>query len=142
MFKLDDRLKEDTLHLADLALCELRLMNNKTLPWLMLVPRREHCIEITDLQWDDQVQLLQEINVSHAILSHYKPDKINTAAIGNLVSQLHIHSVGRYMNDPVWPAPVWGQLANNTYSESEALVQKTKILGALDQARLNAIPDS
>lgn len=108
-FALDPRLSADTVHLGDLALSRVLLMDDARFPWLVLVPRREEVSEITDLAEPDSAALWQEIRLACGVMqSLAKPDKINVAALGNIVSQLHVHVVGRFRSDPAWPGPVWG----------------------------------
>lgn len=127
-FILDARLEADCIEVADLELSRLLLMNNRIVPWLILVPRRDNAAEITDLTTTEQQILLNEITMITNIQQKlFSPDKINTAAIGNMVRQLHIHIIGRYKNDPVWPAPVWGNLAQEPYHEGE-LLQRVQML--------------
>jgi diadenosine tetraphosphate (Ap4A) HIT family hydrolase len=108
MFTLDARLANDTICLGKLELCQVLLMNNKQYPWLILVPERENIKEIIDLDHNEQVLLMEEIaRVSHAIKNLYAPDKINIAALGNMVPQLHVHIIARFKTDTTWPYPVW-----------------------------------
>ncbi len=107
-FKLDKILENDCFLIKDLELSKLLLMNNKLYPWLILVPQRPDMMEIIDLNCNDQQTLLKEINyVSKIIKNIYKPDKLNIANLGNIVSQLHIHIIARYKNDNSFPKPVW-----------------------------------
>lgn len=127
-FALDQRLESSSFFIADWALCTLRLRNDKAYPWLYLVPRRDNIREIFELSPEDQAQLVKEISrAGEALQAVYKPEKINTAALGNIVPQLHIHVFARYKNDPAWPKPVWAvQAAEIAYTESEkdAAIQK------------------
>jgi diadenosine tetraphosphate (Ap4A) HIT family hydrolase len=108
-FALDPRLSADTVHLGDLALSRVLLMDDARFPWLVLVPRRAEVSEITDLAEADSTALWQEIRLACGVMqSLAKPDKINVAALGNIVSQLHVHVIGRFRSDPAWPGPVWG----------------------------------
>ena len=108
-FSLDPRLASDTTHVGDLALCRVLLMDDARFPWLILVPRREGASEITDLTDVDASALMEEIRVSVGVMQALsKPDKVNVAALGNVVAQLHVHVVGRFRSDPAWPGPVWG----------------------------------
>jgi len=110
LFKLDDRLKLDCDFVADLEFSQLLLMNNANFPWLILVPRKNDISEITDLELQEQILLLKEINlVSQIMKSIFIPEKINIAALGNIVKQLHIHIIARYKNDIAWPKPVFGE---------------------------------
>ncbi len=118
-FKLDKILENDCFLIKDLELSKLLLMNNKLYPWLILVPQRPDMMEIIDLNCNDQQTLLKEINyVSKIIKNIYKPDKLNIANLGNIVSQLHIHIIARYKNDNSFPNPVWID-NNRTYYNNE-----------------------
>lgn len=108
-FSLDPRIAADTLAVGDLELCSVLLMNDARFPWLMLVPRRPGASEIVDLSDDEGAQLMRETRLAtQVMLAVARPDKVNVAALGNVVAQLHIHVVGRFRSDPAWPAPVWG----------------------------------
>ena len=108
-FVLDPRLAADSLPVLDLELCSLRLMNDRRFPWLLLIPRRPACVELVDLEPEDQTQLWQEILAVCSVLKErLNPDKLNVAALGNQVAQLHVHLIARYRNDAAWPGPVWG----------------------------------
>jgi|TARA_R110000772_G_scaffold114441_3_gene218870 diadenosine tetraphosphate (Ap4A) HIT family hydrolase len=120
MFELHEALARDCAFVGDLALCRLLLMNDKQYPWLILVPRRAEMREICDLSGDDQLQYLQESNLCSAVLrSEFGAEKLNIAALGNMVPQLHIHHIARFSSDPAWPKPVWGQLPAKPYSTDE-----------------------
>ncbi|PLX85025.1 MAG: hypothetical protein C0614_04635 [Desulfuromonas sp.] len=121
MFTLHPQLAQDTLTVGDLPLCRLLLMNDSNYPWLILVPRRHEITEIYQLDDADQQQFIKESSVlSQALARLFCADKINVAALGNLVPQLHIHHVVRYHNDPAWPKPVWGLLPARPYPDGEA----------------------
>ncbi|AKS41396.1 HIT domain-containing protein [Wenzhouxiangella marina] len=108
-FQLDPRLAADSLPIDSLELCQLRLMNDQRFPWLLLVPARPGTVEVLDLDAADQMRLWDEIRVvAGAVRSVFAPDKLNIAALGNVVPQLHVHVIGRFRNDAAWPAPVWG----------------------------------
>lgn len=129
MFELDKNLKKDTFFIKDLELCQLLLLNNKNYPWLVLVPKRANMTETFELNEADQQQLSLEINkISKFAKNFFKADKINVAAFGNVVSQLHIHIIARYKNDRVFPNPVWLDQEKQEYEEKEALeiVNNTK----------------
>ncbi|MGY6554809.1 MAG: HIT family protein [Wenzhouxiangella sp.] len=127
-FQIDPRLARDSLPVTELALCSVRLMNDRRFPWLLLIPRRAACSELLDLSCDDQTRLWQEIMaVSQALRDHLNPHKLNVAALGNQVAQLHVHVIGRYRNDAAWPAPVWGQGAPEPWGEAaSALIAAIK----------------
>jgi diadenosine tetraphosphate (Ap4A) HIT family hydrolase len=117
-FELDFRLNGDTLPVTDLDLCSVRLMNDARYPWLILVPRRSGMVEIFDLDDKDQQQLHQEIRRCAEILQgHFKPDKLNIAALGNQVRQLHVHLIARFVDDAAWPDPIWGRLPPLAYGD-------------------------
>ena len=127
-FHLDPRLSADTHPVAALGLCELRLMDDANYPWLVLVPRVVEAVELIDLSPQQQAELLREIGVASRLLqSVFKPHKLNVAALGNLVPQLHVHVVARFEGDPAWPAPVWGREAARAYTP-EALVERINTL--------------
>jgi diadenosine tetraphosphate (Ap4A) HIT family hydrolase len=110
VFTLHPRLRRDCIDLGRLGLCRLLLMNERNYPWCILVPEREGVTEIHQLSEGDQFLLIGESSrLSRAMVNLFRPDKLNIAAIGNLVPQLHVHHVGRNRDDPAWPAPVWGQ---------------------------------
>ena len=109
MFQLNDRLKNDTVEIGRLELSLLLLMNECSLPWVILVPERDGIKEIDELSADDRILLIEEIaGVSQVIRHLYHPDKINVGALGNLVQQLHVHVIGRFVTDRAWPGPIWG----------------------------------
>jgi len=110
-FILDPRLEKDCHFLVQLKLSGLLLMNRDQIPWFVLVPRVDRDVrEIFDLLPDQQLQLAEEVRALAAHISkRYKIHKLNFGAIGNVVSQLHIHVMGRYSDDPWWPGVVWGQ---------------------------------
>jgi diadenosine tetraphosphate (Ap4A) HIT family hydrolase len=120
MFKLDIRLQQDTLYIASFKLCDALLMNDTRYPWVILVPRKEGLTEIYQLSKREQQQLMIESNtVAQKLAELVSADKMNVAALGNVVSQLHIHHVARYQQDETWPAPVWGKGQAVRYSEEE-----------------------
>lgn len=108
-FTLHPTLQADTVLLGELPLCTTLLMNNRDYPWLILVPRRIGMRELHELAVEDQQQLLDEsARVAALMQGLFHPDKLNVAALGNVVPQLHWHIVARFATDPVWPDPVWG----------------------------------
>lgn len=120
MFELDRRLDSDTFFLCDLPLSRVLLMNDSQFPWLILVPRVVGAREIIDLSDDQQHQFLKEsAMISHVINRLFSPHKLNVAALGNVVSQLHIHHVGRFDTDVAWPKPVWGNQAPVPYTQEK-----------------------
>lgn len=128
---LHPQLAEDTVPVAELPLCEVRLMDDANHPWLVLVPRVADITEIIDLDPPQRSQLTAEIDIAcRALKSLFKPDKLNVAALGNLVPQLHVHVIARYRDDIAWPRPVWGA-ANARPYPPEALVERVAALRAL-----------
>lgn len=120
-FDLDPRLAGDTLPVGDLALCSILLMNDARFPWLVLVPRRAGASELSDLPEDDCGALMREIRLASDVLTALSsPDKLNVAALGNVVPQLHVHVVGRFRSDPAWPGPVWGFGSRQPYPHHAA----------------------
>jgi diadenosine tetraphosphate (Ap4A) HIT family hydrolase len=108
-FSLDSRLVADTLAVCDLPLSAVRLMNDARFPWLILVPRRLGASELIDLEPADRLRLWDEVsNAGRALAAIAKPKKLNIAAIGNIVAQLHVHVIARHEADAAWPRPVWG----------------------------------
>ena len=106
---LDPLLERDTTAIGDLPLCRALLINDANYPWLLLVPRREGAVEIIDLDEVAQAQLMTETSrVARALKEVTKCDKLNVAALGNVVPQLHVHVIARRTNDAAWPRPVWG----------------------------------
>jgi diadenosine tetraphosphate (Ap4A) HIT family hydrolase len=115
-WSLHPQLEHDTTAIGDLPLSRLLLHNDANYPWLLLVPRRAGASEIIDLDEADQAQLLNEIaRVSRALKGATACHKLNIAAIGNVVPQLHIHVVARRRDDPAWPRPVWGAVPARIY---------------------------
>lgn len=119
MFKLDERLERDTRVVGELPLSRLLLMNDAQFPWLILVPRVENATELTDLSSAQELEFWRESRqVSEMLVALFEPDKLNVAALGNVVSQLHIHHIARYKNDIAWPNPVWGRQPAVAYDDS------------------------
>lgn len=131
-FTLHPTLKKDCIELGRLQLCRVLLMNDSQFPWLILVPERDNITEIHQLAADDQQQLMREssyIAEQLAILFH--ADKMNIAALGNMVPQLHLHHVIRYKSDKAWPAPIWGKFDALAYTEKELETMLGKLLPEL-----------
>ncbi|MTH99702.1 HIT family protein [Roseibium sp. RKSG952] len=128
-FDINPRLEGDSLFVTDLPLCAVRLMKDANYPWLLLIPRAHDLIEIIDLEPDKQLQLMREIaQVSEALKVVTTCEKLNIGALGNQVSQLHVHVIGRFRDDPAWPGPVWGAVPPETYTpdKSEHLIAKLR----------------
>lgn len=134
MFELHPRLRQDCLELGAFSLCRLLLMNDSQYPWLILVPQRPDITEIFQLEAADQQQLQQESSrLARAMYQAFQPDKLNIAAIGNLVPQLHLHHVARYRGDKAWPAPVWGHAPAIPYNAAGISAVKRRLAEALPQ---------
>ncbi len=138
-FQLHPRLKQDSIAIGKFNLTELRLINDSQYPWFVLVPMRADISEVYQLSADDQQLLQQESSLLTKTLADlYNADKMNIAAIGNIVPQLHIHHIVRYKTDIAWPAPVWGKFDAVPYTEQqiEKIRQEIKnILSPLLQER-------
>jgi len=131
-FKLHPRLAEDCLPIKDLELCRLLLMNDKNYPWCVLVPMREDKKDMYELTVPEQNQLMVEsTRLSRAMMNLFRGTKMNVAALGNVVPQLHLHHIVRKNDDPCWPRPVWGQVPPLWYSDAEAQTLVDRIGAAL-----------
>jgi diadenosine tetraphosphate (Ap4A) HIT family hydrolase len=131
-FHLDERIVRDSDLLTKIGLCELRLMKDGRWPWLMLVPQRPDVSEIFDLTPLDQTMLTFETTlVAETLKKVTGAEKINVAAIGNIVRQLHVHVIARSEGDPNWPGPVWGFGTAEPRSADETKALVAKILDAL-----------
>jgi diadenosine tetraphosphate (Ap4A) HIT family hydrolase len=131
-FSLDARLVADTIACGRLPLSRLLLMNDARYPWLILVPERPQVRELFELSPADRATLIEEIAAIGAMLARIcTAYKINVAALGNVVAQLHIHIVGRFTGDPAWPGPVWGRLPPLPYSAAAAEAMIARVRSAL-----------
>jgi diadenosine tetraphosphate (Ap4A) HIT family hydrolase len=122
---LDPVLERDTRAIGDLPLCRVLLSRDANYPWLLLVPRRSGAVEIVDLDEADRAQLTGEMaTASHALKTLTACDKLNIAAIGNVVAQLHVHVIARFRTDAAWPKPVWNAVPAKAYDggAAEALI--------------------
>jgi diadenosine tetraphosphate (Ap4A) HIT family hydrolase len=131
-FSLDPRLAADSEAVARIGLCELRLMNDRRWPWVLLVPQRAGIEEIHALTPLDQALLTFETTlVAQALKNLTGCTKINTAALGNIVRQLHVHVVARNEGDPAWPGPVWGFGRREPYGREELAAFSARLRKAL-----------
>ncbi|RUM53085.1 MAG: HIT family protein [Marinomonas sp.] len=131
MFELDAVLQKDSVLIGDLKLCQVRLINNRNAPWVILVPKIAYVEEIHQLDHSDRIQLMAEsCLMAETMQDLFSPDKLNVAAIGNKVRQLHLHHVARFEADECWPEPVWGKISSKHYSDQELadILQKFKRL--------------
>lgn len=135
MFWLAAELERDSIYLDDWPLCRLLLANDARFPWVILVPRRNEIRELYELDAADQQQLWRESTwLGRELMATFAGDKLNVAALGNLVPQLHLHHVVRFCGDPAWPAPVWGNGAAMPYADGqlrEVLGRLRPIIGGL-----------
>jgi diadenosine tetraphosphate (Ap4A) HIT family hydrolase len=115
-FELHPQLARDTASIGDLPLSRVLVINDANFPWLLLVPRRPDIVEVIDLDEVAQAQLMTEIaRVSRALREVTQCHKLNVAALGNAVPQLHVHLIARFRNDAAWPKPVWGAVPPRAY---------------------------
>lgn len=131
-FNLHPQLVKDCFELAELPLCKLLLCNDSAYPWFILVPKVNDITDIYQLDWQQQQQLLNESSLlSELLMQVFSGDKMNVAALGNVVEQLHMHHVVRYKDDVSWPKPIWGQQPLTPYSSDELMSLKEKLLPKL-----------
>jgi len=131
------RLLADCLVIGRFPLCHLLLSRDASYPWFILVPDREGISEIHQLTDADQQRLIRESSQLTQVLEKvFAPDKLNVAALGNVVPQLHLHHIVRYRDDPAWPAPVWGRVTPVPYGESRLAALREQL-----GAALSAVPD-
>jgi len=128
-FDLHPQLSADCSVVDDLPLCRLLLMEDANYPWCILVPRRAGIREIHELAEADQAALLREVTrLSMAMQEAFAADKMNVAALGNAVPQLHVHVIARRVDDAAWPRPVWGAVPRRAYAgdEREAAIARLR----------------
>ncbi len=119
-WSLHPQLRADSLEIGDLPLSRVLLMNDANYPWLLLVPRCAGASEIIDLTETERAELMDEIALVAGVLKGVTAcDKLNIAAIGNVVPQLHVHVVARRRDDTAWPRPVWGAAPARPYDRGE-----------------------
>ncbi len=127
------QLARDCVAAGRFSLCHLLLMNDANYPWFVLVPDREGITEIYQLNGADQRRLMEEsCLLAQCLAEHWQAHKINIAALGNVVAQLHVHHIVRYRHDPAWPAPVWGKVTPRPYTEAARAEVLTRLGQALD----------
>lgn len=128
MFALDQRLQQDTLTIGDFPLCRLLLSNDSNYPWFILVPRINGISEVFQLSVIDQQKLWNETTTLVQLLSDgFGADKMNIGALGNVVSQLHVHVIVRKRDDMAWPAPVWGKHPARPYTEEQVAAIRARL---------------
>lgn len=129
MFELHPTLAKDTVEVTRLDVCRILLIRDATYPWIVLVPERDGLRDLDDLNVEDRTMVMAEIDqVSKVLKSLVQPYKINVAALGNVVEQLHIHVLARFRDDPAWPDPVWGvgPLVDYTDEKRTEMVKRLK----------------
>jgi len=130
-WSLHPQLAQDTVPVGDLGLARVLLANDANYPWLILVPRRPNLVELIDLDETAQVQLQGEVAATaRALKAITECDKLNIAALGNQVAQLHVHVIARRHSDAAWPKPVWGAAPPAAYSPTD----RDGLIGALRRA--------
>ena len=128
MFALDQRLQQDTLTIGDFPLCRLLLSNDSNYPWFILAPRINGISEVFQLSVIDQQKLWNETTTLAQLLSEgFGADKMNIGALGNVVSQLHVHVIVRKRDDMAWPAPVWGKHPARPYTEEQVAAIRARL---------------
>lgn len=141
-FHLHERLAADTVSLGQTDLCEIRLMNDRTWPWVLLVPRRPGIREIYQLSVADQQQLLAESSaLGQGMMEAFEGHKLNVAALGNMVPQLHLHHIVRREGDTGWPGPVWGVQAPQPYTDDELAQCRGLLAPVIAQLTAQVSPD-
>lgn len=135
---LHPQLQADCTVLGRFALCHLLLMNDANYPWFILVPDQDNVREIYELSVQQQQQLMAESSLlARSLVAAFAADKLNIAALGNVVPQLHIHHIVRYRHDPAWPRPVWGVQPKKPYNDTERAVTIARLRVALPAAALH-----
>ena len=130
-FRVAERIEADSVLVAELALCQVRLMDDRRFPWLILLPRKAGLEEWTELDGADLSVLAAEIKQAGVALGAVvRFDKLNVGALGNIVRQMHVHVIGRSVGDAAWPGPVWGQGAREPYEAGE----RDKLASRLQEA--------
>ena len=132
MFELHPRLAQDSIIIGEFDLSLLLLSRDANYPWCILVPKREDVFEIHHLDEQEQLQLIREsCRLSEVMTSLFDADKMNVAALGNVVRQLHIHHIARFTDDAAWPQPIWGKIQAKEYSEEELTERIKRLQNAL-----------
>lgn len=132
MFELHPRLAQDSAVIGEFELCLLLLSRDANYPWCILVPKCEDIYEIHHLGEAEQLQLIREsCRLAEVMTSVFDADKMNVAALGNVVRQLHVHHIARFTDDPAWPQPIWGKLPAKEYTEAEFAERVKRLQNAL-----------
>lgn len=132
MFELHPRLAQDSIVIGEFELSLLLLSRDANYPWCILVPKREDIFEIHHLDEEEQMQLIREsCRLSQVMTSLFDADKMNVAALGNVVRQLHVHHIARFTDDPAWPQPIWGKIPAKDYVGGEMEERIKRLQNAL-----------
>ncbi|WP_062065550.1 HIT domain-containing protein [Cellvibrio sp. OA-2007] len=132
MFELHPRLAQDSIVIGEFDLSLLLLSRDANFPWCILVPKREDVFEIHHLSEEEQLQLIREsCRLAEVMTSVFDADKMNVAALGNVVRQLHVHHIARFTDDPAWPQPIWGKLPAKEYTTAELAERVKRLQNAL-----------
>jgi len=128
MFELHPRLAEDSIVIGRFDLSLLLLSKDANYPWCILVPQVEDAFEVHHLSEEEQIQLIRESSrLSEVMTSLFDAHKMNVAALGNVVRQLHVHHIARFEDDLAWPQPIWGKFPAKAY-EADLLAERIKRL--------------
>jgi diadenosine tetraphosphate (Ap4A) HIT family hydrolase len=131
-FELDPQLQSDTVVLGSLPLSLVLLSRDANYPWCILVPRRKGVYAIHHLAEEDRQQLMKEsCHLAEVMADVFVPDRMNVAALGNMVPQLHVHHVARSKSDAAWPRPIWGAVEAKDYTEDELQERVARLRSAL-----------
>ena len=129
MFKLDNRIENDSFFMQEIKNFQIRLMNVQEFFWIVLIPIKPNLIELSDLEVDERNELLNfAVDLGNYIKSDQNFDKVNIGMLGNVVSQLHLHIVLRNKDDPAWPGPVWGWKSTSNLDEETKQIRSKLIV--------------
>ena len=129
MFKLDNRIENDSFFMQEIKNFQIRLMNVQEFFWIVLIPIKPNLIELSDLEVDERNELLNfAIDLGNYIKSAQNFDKVNIGMLGNVVTQLHLHIVLRNKDDPAWPGPVWGWKSTSNLDEETKQIRSKLIV--------------
>ena len=129
MFKLDNRLENDSFFMQEIKNFQIRLMNVQEFFWIVLIPIKPNLIELSDLEVDERNELLNfAVDLGNYIKSDQNFDKVNIGILGNVVAQLHLHIVLRNKDDPALPGPVWGWKSTSNLDEETKQIRSKLIV--------------
>ncbi len=132
MFELDSHLQEDTVAVGRFDLSLILMHKDANYPWCILVPQREDVREIHHLADEDQIRLIRESShLAEVMTDVFRPVKMNIAALGNMVPQLHLHHIARFREDAAWPGPVWGAVEAKHFDDKELAARLQRLRRAL-----------